>query len=151
MIRIVIVRVYNLGQSEIGYLDVATDEASSQQDVLLGVKSIFFLILLCALRKDCYLWAVYNRDFLLFQETFCWLEAPSVATSRSPISDCPRLWTLTTTILIMAWTWRHRVPEPIGICRPNVSWLAKPRPKSRQKSMCGHSVSFSTNASMAKR
>ena len=43
MIRIVIVRVHNLGQSEIGYLDVATDEASSQQDVLLGVKSIFFL------------------------------------------------------------------------------------------------------------
>ena len=26
------VRVHNLGQSEIGYLDVATDEASSQQD-----------------------------------------------------------------------------------------------------------------------
>ena len=48
MIRIVIVRVHNLGQSEIGYLDVATDEASSQQDVLLGVKSICFNFAVCS-------------------------------------------------------------------------------------------------------
>ena len=33
MIRIVVVRVHNLGQSEIGDLDVATDGASSQQNV----------------------------------------------------------------------------------------------------------------------
>ena len=33
MIRIVVVRVHNLGQSEIGDFDVATDGASSQQNV----------------------------------------------------------------------------------------------------------------------
>ena len=57
------VRVHNLGQSEIGYLDVATDEASSQQDVLLGVKCIFFKFC-CVLSGRI---AIYERFII---ETF---------------------------------------------------------------------------------
>ena len=40
MIRIVIVRVHNLGQFEIGDLDVATERASSQQNVV-KIQGIF--------------------------------------------------------------------------------------------------------------
>ena len=96
-------------------------------------------------------WRYPCKVYFFWQATYCWLAATWAATSTSPTSGCPRSWTRRTTRRTMGWTWPPRGPELTGTSPRSASSSAKTRQKSPPKSTSGQSVSYSTNASTAKR